>query len=287
MKRHCNICKITCILCLFLLLAALAGCRSAEQETTDIFPCYFNRDVEGMDAQAICAALESAGWEKDTRQAHANVSNTTTAYTLPAGEVRKVIVIEEFPSCGEAEQSFAEQWSVIAGGDFAQDNEYHMTLLRISDCTVTTLRDAHVDLMETLRLGTVEALEVPLENTYEMCKDTDSVDIEAVKAAMEADGYQFYASEFFAGDDQDGSFSSTYIFFSPKQDRIYAYTLGKEPTKWGLPYAYWTYQTVERMVEQAGVRDLNVGIHFVGFKDGSCVLCYGDSFEQIRAYFAQ
>jgi hypothetical protein len=35
------------------------------------------------------------------------------------------------------------------------------------------------------------------------------------------------------------------------------------------------------------VTDYTLGIHFVGFKDGGCVLCYGDTFAEIEKYFAE
>ena len=54
----------------------------------------------------------------------------------------------------------------------------------------------------------------------------------------------------------------------------------------GKPYAYKVYNQVDDLMESiSGDVDHSLGIHFVGFKDGSCLLCYGDSFAEIAHYF--
>lgn len=276
--------KITVVLLLTLLLmVGLCSCHQKNSDTATIYPCYFNQEVEGVDATIICAVLEQAGWILAGTHQDEKDGSTYYQYIDREEAHTKALVLTEFPDAEQAKQEYSKEWTSgsVMAGVFRHDSKFDTMRLRISNCTIITVGNAHADLLEMLDIKAVEGLEIPSENTYEIRKDIKSVDIEAVKATMEADGYQFYATNYFADDETD-EFSNTYIIISPEQNRIYAYTLGEAP-KWGVPGAYNVYQAVERHMNSA---DLYVGIHFVGFKDGSCILCYGDSFEEIRDYFA-
>ncbi|MBQ2806021.1 MAG: hypothetical protein IJF08_03120, partial [Clostridia bacterium] len=281
-QRYSYIMLCLLLLCVFLAML-LCSCNQKNEETVTMYPCYFNQNVEGVDGATIRATLEQAGWVLNETKQDDKDGSTYYLYTetdkIPT---RGVIAITEFPDAQKAEQEFLKEWTTVSvmAGVFTLESEFHTMRLRISNCTIMTLGNAHADLLEMLDIKAVEGLEIPLENTYEIRKDIKSVDIEAVKVTMEADGYQFYATDYVLDDETD-EFSNTYIIISPEQDRIYAYTLGDAP-KWGVPGAYRFYQAVERHMNSA---DLYVGIHFVGFKDGSCILCYGDSFEEIHDYF--
>jgi hypothetical protein len=139
--------------------------------------------------------------------------------------------------------------------------------------------------MEILGLGTPQALEVPTENTQELKRKIKSVDIEAIKTEMEADGYTFYQIDFLAQEDSE-DFVPTYLIISPAQDRAYLYTQALKP-RFGISYTYFIYQIFERTALDYEGEDIFVGIHFVGFMDGGCVLCYGDTFAEIEKYFAE
>ena len=277
MNRYSCFYKIICSLLLGLIcVTAFAGCNQKQPEVITIYPSYFNRDIDGVNCTNIRTALEQEGWVLENTSQSTTDGSTVYAYKLLENGETKVISINEYTSAVEAERSYTKEWTdgAIIGGWFSYDHLYHTMRLRISDCTITALGNAHMDLINILGLGAVEPMEAYMENTFEMFKDSKSVDIEAVKSTMEADGYQFYTTSFIIDSDE---FISTYIIVSPNQDRIYAYTLGNKPVG-STPSAYDWVKT--------GTTQYDVGIHVVGFKDGSNVLCYGDSFEEIRDYFA-
>ena len=170
-------------------------------------------------------------------------------------------------------------------GIFPADHSLYVNHLRISNCYIRTLKNSHVELMEILGLGTPQALEVPTENTQELKRKIKSVDIEAIKTEMEADGYTFYQIDFLAQEDSE-DFVPTYLIISPAQDRAYLYTQALKP-RFGISYTYFIYQSLERTALDYEGEDIFVGMHFVGFMDGGCVLCYGDTFAEIEKYFAE
>lgn len=276
MTKHNRIVFLATLLLCLSLLSAFVGCSQSEQETVTIYPCYFNRDIEGVDSSVIRAALEQAGWEL-----HSTEQNTEEQYTVyrykwndPSGGPAKVLSINAHIDADSARRHYEEMWSsnsLVAG--FASSNQFFEMYLRISDCSIMALGNAHVDLLELLDLGTVQPMEISLEHSYERCKDVKDVDIAAVKAAMEADGYVFYETVFFSEDE----LATSYIIVSPEQDHIYAYTPGKTPA--------WARREYNRIENAANSGENRVGIHFVGFEDGSCVMCYGESFEEIKGYF--
>ena len=288
MKKH-NLTKIICAAMLCALLAgALVGCSLKKQETVTVYPCYFNDDVAGMDAATIGAALEQAGWSLHESEQLGTYDNATTyIYQRKEGETNSIIAIYEFATAQEATAAYMSDGicTYFPSAIFPANYAVHQSFLRISNCYVWTIKNSHVELMEILGLGTVQALEVPTENTQELRRKIKSVDIEAVKAKMEEEGYAFYQVDFMAQEERE-DFRPFYIIISPEQDRIYAYTQAKEP-KFGMSYTYYIYDIFERVAVDIDGEDNNVGIHFVGFKDGGCVLCYGDTFAEIEKYFAE
>lgn len=288
MKKR-NLIKIICAAMLCALLAgALVGCSLKKQETVTVYPCYFNNDVEGMDGAAIRAALEKEGWPLvGTDQDGLHDNCTQYVYKITDGEQKKLIAISEFETAAQAKQVYESEYmhTVIEGGHFTINHTWYETQLRISNCVITTISTLPLNAFELFGIGNGSALEIPMDNSYDMCREVEGVDINTVKATMEADGYTFYKGEFFVTEQEEG-FSHTWIIVSPKQDRIYAYTFTQEP-KWGIPYAYKIHNNIELLLERIDQVDYSLGIHFVGFKDGSCVLCYGDSFAEIEKYFAE
>jgi hypothetical protein len=289
MKKH-NLIKIICAAMLCALLAgALVGCSLKKQETVTVYPCYFNDDVAGMDAATIGAALKEAGYRlMSTEQKNLDGNYTLYVYRMKDAEQTKVVSISEYATAEEAKQVYESEHmeTVIEGGSFAINHQmWNQTDLRISNCVIMVISTLPVNAFELFGIGTARALEVPMDNSYEMYRKVESVNMASVKAAMEADGYKFYKGEFFVGE-ADLEFSRTLIFVSPDRDRIYAYTFTQEP-KWGIPYAYKIHNNMEILLEKTEQPDHTLGIHFVGFKDGSCILCYGDSFAEIEKYFAE
>ncbi len=277
MKRNAYFCKIICaLLCYMMCVFAFVGCNQKHPEVITIYPSYFNQDIDGVNCTNIRTALEQEGWILENTSQSITDGSTVYTYKLIENSETKVISINEYTSVAEAERSYTKEWTegAIVGGWFSHDHLYHTMRLRISNCTITTLGNAHVDLINILGFESVVPMEAYVEPTFEMCKGSKSVDIDAVRSTMETDGYQFYTTDFIIDSDE---FISTYIIVSPNQDRIYAYTLGNKPA-WGTPSAYDWVKT--------STSEYDVGIHVVGFKDGSNVLCYGDSFEEIRDYFA-
>ena len=287
--KHRHICKILCTVLLGILLAAaLAGCDLGKQETVTVYPCYFNRDVAGMDATAIRATLEQAGWPLISTTQDSIFDNALQAriYKITDGDQKQMIVVYEFETAEQAQTAYEQEYmhATLMGGYFTVNHTTWENNLRISNCIVWTISTMPLNVYEILGIEEGRALEIPMDNSYEMCREADGVDINAVKAKMEQDGYTFYKSEFFVTEEEEG-FSRTLVFTSPDQDRIYAYTFTEKP-KLGKPYAYKVYSQVDDLMESiSGDVDPSLGIHFVGFKDGSCILCYGDSFAEIEHYF--
>ena len=275
MTKH-HFCAIVCALLLyFTLFSVFTGCAHLTGEPVTIYPCYFNRDVENVNYTVIHAALTEAGWERKRTEQNEEDNYTVHYYTLndPATGKTKVLSINEHGSAEAAEAHYDQMWennSIVAG--FAISRQFEESYLRISNCSIMALANAHVDLLALLDLGEVQPLEASLDNSYEACKDAKSVDIDAVKAAMEADGYKFYTTVFVSDEEQTAS----YVIISPNQDRTYAFVRGSS--------AKSTYNTFKRL-QRNFMMDMMVGVHFVGFADGSCVMCYGESFEEIRGYF--
>lgn len=284
--RHCSLAIVFALL-FSLILFTVCGCNQNDPEAITIYPSYYNRDVEGIDAQFICSALEQAGWhlagsiDADDYISYSYLSKKHT------NEQKYMIIICEYSSAVEAEQAYITDgnFDYILSSNFFLEKAWFTSHLRISNCVITTLGNAQVELLDLLSLSTVEPLEATAKNTREMCRDCKSVDIEAIRADMEADGYQFYAAGFTSRNDEDDGYTQAYIIISPEQDRMYAYTGCGEKPVMGIPSAYkaMTDYLAWNNSLTAGI----VGVHVVGFKDGSNVLCYGDSFEEIRAYFVQ
>ena len=282
--------KILCAVILGVLIAAaLVGCK---QETATIYPCYFNADVADVDATAIRAAIEEAGWELQSSEPNDSYGNTAThIYRLITGDQKKVIAIHEFENAEQAEQAYVQDviGTIFPATIFPDEYSMYSLYIRISNCLIMTVNNGHVELLELLGLGTVEPLEVPTENTQKLHRKIKSVDIEAAKTAMEADGYTFYPMEFIDSEEV----GPTYVIVSPEQDRAYVYTLSAHKPMLGMSYTYYIYSIIERVAldyKSEGSKkgdDLYVGMHFVGFKDGSCILCYEDSFAEIEKYFAE
>ena len=280
--------KLLCLVLVVLpLLGCLAACGQKEAEAVTIYPCYLNKDVTGTDATTIRAALEQAGWELQSSKPDDAYGNTSTHIyvKLTADGQKQGVVIYEFESAAQAEQAYVQDvvGTIFPATVFPDDYSFYSVHIRISNCLIMTMRNAHVELLELLELGTPEALEVPTENTQEVRKTIGSVDIESVKSAMEADGYAFYPMDFAGGTE----FSPTYLIVSPEQNRAYLYTHSENKPMLGVSFTYYTYSLVERAAIDYEGEDVNVGMHFVGFKDGGCVLCYKDSFAEIETYFTQ
>ncbi len=278
MKKSSYLTFITAFLLCMTLISAFAGCSQGNRETITIYPCYFNRDVEDVDCTTIRATLEQAGWELRSTDRNEEEHYNIYHYMLtnPTSGQSKVLSINEHVSTEAAAKHYDQMWannSLVAG--FAISRHFFESYLRISDCSIMSLGNAHVDLLELLGLGTVQPLEISLDNSYEMCKEAEGVDIDAVKAAMEADGYKFYETVFVSSDEE----ITSYVIISPEQDRTYAFVRGSSPKS--------TYKEYKRLGRVADFADARVGIHFVGFADGSCILSYGDSFEEIKEYFVQ
>lgn len=289
MKKH-SLIKIICAAMICALLAgALVGCSLKKQETVTVYPCYFNDDVAGMDAATIGAALKEAGYQlMSTEQKNLDGNYTLYVYRMKDAEQTKLVSISEYATAEEAKQVYESEHmeTVIEGGSFAINHTWYQTDLRISNCVIMVTSTVPVNAFELFGIGTARALEVPMDNSCEMYRKVESVNMASVETAMEADGYTFYKGEFFVGEEEDHGFSRTLIFVSPDRDRIYAYTFTQEP-KWGIPYAYKIHSNMEILLEKADVTDYTLGIHFVGFEDGGCILCYGDTFAEIEKYFAE
>lgn len=281
--------KILCAVLLGILIAAaLVGCDLGNQETVTTYPCYVNRDVAGMDATTICATLEQAGWPLISTPQDSIFDNALQSriYKITDGDQMQMIVVYEFETAEQAQTAYEQEYmrAPLMGGYFTVNHTTWENNLRISNCIVWTISTMPLNVYEILGIEEGRALEIPMDNSYEMCREVDHVDINAIKAAMEADGYTFYKSEFFVTEEEEG-FSRTLVFTSPDQDRIYAYTFTEKP-KLGKPYAYKVYHKIDDfMKDMSGDVDPSLGIHFVGFEDGSCILCYGDSFAEIAHYF--
>ena len=274
--------KILCAVILGVLIAAaLVGCK---QETATIYPCYFNADVADVDATAIRAAIEEAGWELQSSEPNDSYGNTAThIYWLITGDQKQVIAIYEFENAEQAEQAYVQDviGTIFPATIFPDEYSMYSQYIRISNCLILTINNSHVDLLELLGLGTVEPLEVPTENTQKVHRKIKSVDIEAARTAMESDGYTFYPIEFIGSEE----FGPTYLIVSPEQDRAYVYTPSTHKPILGMSYTYYIYSILERVALDYKGEDLYVGMHFVGFKDGNCILCYEDSFAEIEHYF--
>ena len=273
--------KILCAVILGVLIAAaLVGCK---QETVTIYPCYFNADVADVDATTIRAAIEEAGWELQSSEPNDHYGNTAKhIYRLVTGDQKQVIAIHEFENAEQAEQAYVQDviGTIFPATIFPDEHSMYSLYIRISNCLIMTVNNGHVELLELLGLGTVEPLEVPTENTQKLHRKIKSVDIEAARTAMEADGYTFYPIEFISSEE----FGPSYVIVSPEQDRAYVYTLSAQKPILGMSYTYYTYSILERVALDYKGEDLYVGMHFVGFKDGSCILCYEDSFAEIEHY---
>ncbi len=281
--------RIPALLCaLFLCIALLSAFVGCDKETVTIYPCYFDRDVEGLDGTHIRAALEQAGWSlEESEQDGAYDNSTTYIYQLAEGESKKVILIYEFATAEEAQAAYKEDGmnDYFPSGIFPADHSLYVNHLRISNCYIRTLKNSHVELMEILELDAPQALEIPTENTQELKRKIKSVDIEAIKTEMETDGYTFYQIDFLAQEDSE-DFIPTYLIISPAQDRAYLYTQALKP-RFGMSYTYFIYQILERTALDYEGEDINVGMHFVGFMDGGCIACYKGTFGEIEQYFAK
>lgn len=278
--------RILCAVLLGLLLfPMLVGCsRIVRGETITVYPCYFNRDVEGVDAKCIGDTLTQAGYTYEGGTTSDDY--TSYAYRAPdcTDENKRFIFIFEYASAEAATQAYINDGSfdfILASNMFI-DSANYTTYLRISNCVITAMGNVHVELMSLLELGTVTPLEATERPSSEIFRDCKSVNIENIKAAMEADGYQFYAAGFLQPGDEEDGYTQAYIIVSPEQDRMYAFTgQGEKPR--GSAGAYYDVVYFHRAQDELfnGI----VGVHVVGFQDGNNILCYGDSFEEIKGYF--
>ena len=278
--------RIICafLLCL-MLTSALCGCTQILRgDEIIVYPCYFNRDVEGVDGKVIRDLLDKEGWvlvqpESDGEPLYEN----SKPYVYYTGEEqpnqRRGIIIHEFESAEQAEAVYLENLTLtVFAGEFPLDHSFYQMEIRISNCVIKTIRNAHIMLFDMLDLGEVRHL-VAYENvTHESIKNPKSVDIDAVRIKMEADGYVFYPSAIY--DEEEEDYTNTYIIVSPGQDRAYAFTQGKM-LKNGRSN---TYLSVDLICD---VEEILIGMHVVDFKDGSSIICYGESFEEIRGYFEE
>ncbi len=288
MKKQSQYLKIACLVLLGLMLfPMLAGCsRILHGEKITIYPCYFNRDVEGMDAKVIGDVLTQAGYTY--KGATPADDYTAYAYRAPdfSDEHKRVIFIFEYTSAEAAKQAYIKDGSLdfILASDLFIDRENYVTRLRISNCVITAMENAHVELLSLLDLGTVQPLEATERPSSEMYRDCKTVNIGKIKATMEEDGYQFYAAGFLQPNDEEDGYTQAYLIVSPEQDRMYAFTGQGEKPK-GNPSAYYDVVYFHRLQDELfnGV----VGVHVVGFQDGSNIICYGDSFEEIKGYFEE
>ncbi len=284
-KQRLNI-RIICTLLLCLMLtSALCGCaRILRGEEYIVYPCYFNRDVEGVDGKVIRDLLDKEGWvlvqpESDGEPLYEN----SKPYVYYTGEEqanqRRGIIIHEFESAEQAEAVYLENLTLtVFAGEFPLDHSFYQTEIRISNCVIMTIRNAHVMLFDMLDLGEIRSLQAFENVTHESIKNPKSVDIDAVRTKMEADGYVFYPSAIY--DEEEEDYTNTYIIVSPGQDRAYAFTQGKM-LKNGRSNTYLGVDLV------CDVEEILIGMHVVDFKDGSSIICYGESFEEIRAYFTE
>ena len=288
MKNHHNYLKIICawLLCM-MLLSALVGCAQQKKgEEITVYPCYFNQDVEGMDAKVIGDVLTQAGYTY--KGATPADDYTAYAYRAPdfSDENKRVIFIFEYTSAEAAKQAYIKDGSLdfILASDLFIDRENYVTRLRISNCVITAMENAHVELLSLLDLGTVQPLEATERPSSEMYRDCKTVNIGKIKATMEEDGYQFYAAGFLQPNDEEDGYTQAYLIVSPEQDRMYAFTGQGEKPK-GNPSAYYDVVYFHRLQDELfnGV----VGVHVIGFQDGSNIICYGDSFEEIKGYFEE
>lgn len=286
-KQHRYIRTICALLLCLIPVSAFVGCGQTKKgEEITVYPCYFNRDVEGVDGQSIRELLDREGWvltEPENPESSEPLYENSKIYSYHTGEEsasqRKVIIILEFESAEQAEAVYVENLaSYVFAGKFTLDHSMFEMELRISNCVIMTLRNAHVDLLAMLDLGEVRPLQAYQNTTRQSVRKPKSVDIDAVRAKMKADGYQFYSSVIYKEGEEE--YSNTYVIVSPTQDRAYAFTQGKK-LRWGLSN---TYLGVKLLNE---VDTVLVGMHVVDFKDGSSIICYGDSFEEISEYFEE
>lgn len=286
-KQRLNMRIICSVLLGLLLFPMLAGCsRIVRGETITVYPCYFNRDVEGVDGQVIRGILDDhADWELYTPEHPENsgpLYENSEIYVYWTGEAeasqRKGIIIHEFESAEQAEAVFLDNLTSYAlAGEFTLEHSTYQMELRISNCVIMTVRNAHLNLLDMLELGEVRALQAYENTTHQSMRKPGSVEIDAVRTKMESDGYQFYASVLYAEDEE---YSNTYVIVSPSQDRAYVFTQGQKPEG----NISTVYVFAKLFCE---TQEIMVGMHVVDFKDGSSIICYGDSFEEIRAYFTE
>ena len=289
MKKCHNNLRILCalLLCMILVPAFVSCGQLIRGEEITVYPCYYNQDVDGVDGQCICRVLDREGWvreEPENPESSKPMYENSTAYLYHTGEEnpndRKGIVIYEFESAEQAEAVYVDNLaSCVFAGSLPLDHVMFQTELRISNCLIMTIRNAHVDLLAMLDLGEMRPLQVYENTTHQSMRKPGSVDINALRTKMEADGYRLYSSTMY-GEDQEEEYSNTYVMISPTQDRAYAFTQGKE-LKWGLSNTYFATKLLNE------TDTILVGIHVVDFKDGSSIICYGDSFEEIREYFEE
>ena len=286
-KQRLNMRIICSVLLCLLLFPMLSGCsRILHGEKITIYPCYFNRDVEGMDAKVMGDILTQAGYTY--RGSTPSDDYTAYVYRAPdfSDENNRFIFVFEYTSAEAAKQAYIQDGSLdfIIASDLFIDRENYVTRLRISNCVITAMGNAHVELLSLLDLGTVQPLEATERPSSEMYRDCETVNIEKIKVAMEEDGYQFYAAGFLQPNDEEDGYTQAYLIVSPEQDRMYAFTGQGEKPK-GTPSAYSDVVFFHRLQDELfnGI----VGVHVVGFEDGSNIICYGESFEEIKAYFTE
>lgn len=284
-KQRLNM-RIICACLLGLVLtASLCSCaKILRGEEYTVYPCYFNQDVEDVDSKVIRDLLDKEGWVLMQPESEGEpLYENSKAYSYHTGEEqpsqRRVIIIYEFESAEQAEAVYLENLTcTVFAGDFPLDHSMYQMELRISNCVIMTLRNAHVMLFDMLDLGEIRSLQAFENVTHESIKNPKSIDIDAVRTKMEADGYVFYPSAIY--DEEEEDYTNTYIIVSPGQDRAYAFTQGKMLQNGRSN----TYLGVELVCE---VTEIWIGMHVVDFKDGSSIICYGESFEEIRAYFEE
>ncbi|MBQ2807386.1 MAG: hypothetical protein IJF08_10065, partial [Clostridia bacterium] len=112
-KQRLNMRIICSVLLCLLLFPMLSGCsRILHGEKITIYPCYFNRDVEGMDAKVMGDILTQAGYT----YRGTTPSDDYTAYAYRAldfpDENKRAIFVFEYTSAEAAKQAYIQDGSL-------------------------------------------------------------------------------------------------------------------------------------------------------------------------------
>ena len=142
-KQRLNIRIICTVLLCLMLTSALCGCaRILRGEEYIVYPCYFNKDVEGVDGKVIRDLLDKEGWvlvqpESDGEPLYEN----SKPYVYYTGEEqpnqRRGIIIHEFESAEQAEAVYLENLTLtVFAGEFPLEHSFYQMEIRISNCVI-------------------------------------------------------------------------------------------------------------------------------------------------------